>query len=285
MSLMALMRCRFAGEREHTPQNRAGQRGTRNAGGERQDCFPSGQKTTGEHMKNTEQKNCLVVPKGVEVTAVGLKIRAKLSYQQWEQLGQSLQGIQKNILWWIGDWLVWGEGAFNEKFSQAIEARGYRTQTLLNAQWVASAVDNSRRRESLSWSHHFEVASLPPDEQDQLLQAAIDNSWSTRELREAVRQAKGGKKVLPEPQADDGGFDWRTGEQASKVTHASPLPATDPVEVIANDAIDYLRRKFGGLKRSEIARALNEIVDYFQAAYGNGYDLLARKQPESEKTL
>lgn len=75
-----------------------------------------------------ERKDFLTLPKGVEVTKTGLKIAAPLSYAAWEALGASLQHFHKSILFWIGDWLVYGEQAFNQEYSQAIEARGYKTR-------------------------------------------------------------------------------------------------------------------------------------------------------------
>jgi hypothetical protein len=60
-----------------------------------------------------------------------------------------------------------------------------------HATWVSRQIPVSRRREILSWSHHFEVAGLPAHDQDAFLEAAIDNGWSTRDLREAVRASKG----------------------------------------------------------------------------------------------
>jgi len=42
-------------------------------------------------------------------------------------------------------------------------------QTCMDAAWVAKAFGTSRRREVLSFNHHEEVAALPPDEADALL--------------------------------------------------------------------------------------------------------------------
>lgn len=77
----------------------------------------------------------LVVPNGVEVSSTGLRITRKLSYAQWEALGAGLQEVYHSILWVIGDWLVWGEKAFNQEFSQAIAE--YSKQTVYNAMWVS----------------------------------------------------------------------------------------------------------------------------------------------------
>ena len=67
---------------------------------------------------------------------------------------------------------------------------------MLDTQWVASKfVDNSRRREELSWSHHREVAALPPAEADELLGLAEREGLSTRELRAEVSRRKAARVI------------------------------------------------------------------------------------------
>jgi hypothetical protein len=141
--------------------------------------------------------NLLAIPKGIEVSPVGLKITARLSYEQWEDMVGGLQRIHRSILWLIGDALCYGEQRWGEKYSQAIEATGYAVQTLMNAKWVSSRVEFSYRKENLSWTHHLQVAALEPDEQRRFLQEAVDHDWGVQELRAAVRLFK-----EPEPKID-----------------------------------------------------------------------------------
>lgn len=49
----------------------------------------------------------------------------------------------------------------------------------------------SRRRDNLTWTHHYEVAPLEPAEQDRLLALAEEKGWSVRELRKATREPAG----------------------------------------------------------------------------------------------
>lgn len=53
---------------------------------------------------------------------------------------------------------------------------------------VCRGFETSRRREVLSFTHHREVAALPPMEADELLDQAAHMGWSTRDLRSAVRE-------------------------------------------------------------------------------------------------
>ena len=72
----------------------------------------------------------------------------------------------------IGDWLVYGEHTYGEMYAQALDATGFSYGTLANQVYVAQRFDFSRRRENLSFSHHQEVAALPPEEADELLDRA-----------------------------------------------------------------------------------------------------------------
>ncbi|MFQ6041080.1 MAG: hypothetical protein ACE5PV_09510 [Candidatus Poribacteria bacterium] len=56
--------------------------------------------------------------------------------------------------------------------------------------WVAKRIPISRRRETLPWSYHQEVAVLEPDVQDKLLEKAEKEKWTLRKLRQEIRKEK-----------------------------------------------------------------------------------------------
>lgn len=122
-----------------------------------------------------------------EVTAVGLRYTRELTYDEWAEHLQTLTRVGEAVQWWIGDSIRYGEHRWGEQYTQAIEATGYQYQTLANMVFVAGSVEPSRRRETLSFSHHAEVAGLEPEEQDNMLTAAESHEWSVRDTRRAVR--------------------------------------------------------------------------------------------------
>lgn len=146
-------------------------------------------------MKRARKNNLLAIPKGVEVSEIGLKITARLSYDQWADMMKGIQRAHRSMLWILGDGFVYGEGKFGEAFSQAIE--DYSRESARNAMWVSARVDPVRRITALSWSHHQQVASLPADEQDKFLRAAVEKHLSVHELRSAVSLSR-----EPEPKID-----------------------------------------------------------------------------------
>jgi hypothetical protein len=71
----------------------------------------------------------------------------------------------------------------------AIQQTSLDHQTLRNNAWVARQVPLSRRRDSLSFGHHTEMAALAQAEQDFWLRKAEELSWPVRQLRQQVRAA------------------------------------------------------------------------------------------------
>lgn len=127
-----------------------------------------------------------LVPAGVILDMSGLRFNDVVPIGAWEEIGALLKRIEGGVMWWLGDWLNYGEREYGEKYAQAMDASDYSYQTLNGARWVAENVEFTRRRKELSWSHHREVASLEPKEQDKWLQKAIDNGWTRKELRDAI---------------------------------------------------------------------------------------------------
>nr|WP_042178475.1 LmbU family transcriptional regulator [Kibdelosporangium sp. MJ126-NF4]CEL13201.1 conserved hypothetical protein present in several antibiotic biosynthetic clusters [Kibdelosporangium sp. MJ126-NF4] len=138
------------------------------------------------------------------MTRVGLQIPPGLSFSDWERTGRRLSDIVDSSAWWLGDWLVYGKKNYADRYHRAIQAAGLRYQTLRNYAWVARQFDLERRRSELTFQHHTEVASLPLDEQDRLLDQAVREEWTTKQLRSAIQLERTGS-TKQERSADDGG--------------------------------------------------------------------------------
>lgn len=135
-------------------------------------------------------ENKLTIPAGVLAARTGLEFKRKLSFDEWEQLGKVLNTYHKSIMWWIGDWLNYGEKTYGETYAQVVEATNYSYQTVANAKWIAKQIEFSRRRELLDYAHHQEVAGFEVDEQSRWLDEAEKHEWTQKELRAAIKLAK-----------------------------------------------------------------------------------------------
>ena len=111
-------------------------------------------------------------------------------------IGQKLQSVSRSVMWWIGDWLRFGERRWGEMYAQAVEDTGRSNGGLRNAKFVADRFsDLSRRRDELSFAHHAEVSALPPAEADELLDLAEREGLSMRELRAEVSRRKAARVI------------------------------------------------------------------------------------------
>jgi hypothetical protein len=61
---------------------------------------------------------------------------------------------------------------YGKTYDTAVSETGLGYQTIANLKSVARKVDISRRRENLSFGHHAEVAALPAEQQQRLLDLA-----------------------------------------------------------------------------------------------------------------
>jgi hypothetical protein len=158
------------------------------------------------------------------LTPVSWNARAELSSADGVEQGRKLGVIGRNAGWWIGDWLRYGNAAYGERYTRAARVTGYDVQTLMNMVYVASRVDASRRRATLSWSHHAELAALDPATQERWLARAEAEGFSVRCLREEVRREA--RALTAESEAAEA-------EPAAAAEHE---PAADAEEVAADGA-------------------------------------------------
>ena len=121
----------------------------------------------------------------------GLSVMGSPPYEEWEKCGAFLQQIEGAVQWWIGDWLNYGEHAYGEKYSQALDATGITLRTLETCAYVAAHVESTRRRVGVGWTLHQAIASYSPEEQTQWLARVVAGDdgvpWSRATLRTELR--------------------------------------------------------------------------------------------------
>jgi hypothetical protein len=122
-------------------------------------------------------RTCLQLPEGLRLPA-------------WCRIGEQIGLIGNSSAWWLGDWIVYGQKRFPNRYRQAIEKTSLDYQTLRNYAWVARRFPMSRRRDTLSFQHHAAVAALAESEQDLWLDRAAVFAWSLQELRKQLKSAR-----------------------------------------------------------------------------------------------
>ena len=129
--------------------------------------------------------------------SLSLSIPDETSFEDWQAIGRRLFARERVINWWIGDWWAFGEHRYGERAKMAAEGIfGASFGTLANYGSVARSFETSRRRELVSFTHHAEVAALPPAEADAMLAKAADENLSTRDVRKAAMLRKGALGII-----------------------------------------------------------------------------------------
>ena len=151
---------------------------------------PSHEGVAPRHAPDRRRRHNTGVASLVRSSPQGLQLNARMPYEIWRALGARIAARSDATSWWLGDWVVFGEQHYGQRYRQAMQATGLDYQTLRNYAVVARRFKASRRRDNLSFQHHAEVCALSDQEQDQWLDLAAENHWSKRELRGRIRSAK-----------------------------------------------------------------------------------------------
>jgi hypothetical protein len=142
----------------------------------------------------TEQPDRSTLPRArpamSALTATAWEPQTELELRDWLEHGRRFGALGRGVAWWIGDWLVYGNARYGERYARAARATGYEPQSLMNMVYVASRFPPARRRAALSWSHHAEVAALRPEDQDRWLDLAEQERISVRSLRGELRAVR-----------------------------------------------------------------------------------------------
>lgn len=117
----------------------------------------------------------------------GLSLPSDLPIDSWRHIGEHISQISNASAWWLGDWLVFGHNKYPDRYKRAMADTSLDYGTLRNYAWIARRFAPERRRESLSFQHHVEVAALPEEEQEHWLDFAEKLNWSRNELRKQLR--------------------------------------------------------------------------------------------------
>jgi hypothetical protein len=124
------------------------------------------------------------------LTATSLNLAEEMDYDTYESLGTALGAFDRACRWWIGDWLIYGEGIFPDRYPQAARQTGLSEQTLLNRVTVSRAVPPARRRHLVSYSCHVVVAPLGAREQNRWLKYAETHGCTVAELKAAMKATR-----------------------------------------------------------------------------------------------
>jgi len=201
-------------------------------------------------------ENVVIMP------GTGLRFFDRMSFDKWLHLGKVLSAVNASTAWCMGDWLIFGEHAYNGRYRDAIERTSLDYQTLRNYAWVARRFPLSRRRNTLSFGHHAEVAALPEPEQDFWLRKAEALGWSRNKMRREVKASLRERvkddeceEVLPKAPGDPGESTGINGAVPSVEPHAGALAESSAERSPLGRSGLYLRVTAEQLRRCRVMAA------------------------------
>lgn len=168
---------------------------------------------------------------------LALEIPKGQTFDDWVEMGRSLCEGQRVVNWWIGDWWAAGHHRYGERAKAAAEGIfGREFQALADMASVCRSFETSRRREHLTFTHHREVAALPPEKADELLTRAETESLSTRDLRVEVVKVRTALGHFPTRDTIDDDPDHTALVAIARAWNRAPVAARQEFLDLANEA-------------------------------------------------
>jgi N6-adenosine-specific RNA methylase IME4 len=124
-----------------------------------------------------------------ELNKTNLTFKRDVSKDEWMSVFQALKQVEGCVQFWIGDCLAYRQQKWG-MYDDIAEETGMEVRTLREYKMVAENIKSGARAPELSYTHHREVASLPPEKQELFLNKAVEENLSVRELREEIRRDK-----------------------------------------------------------------------------------------------
>lgn len=122
-----------------------------------------------------------------KITPTGLEIGEGAQEKDWREAGEFIFQVESGLQWLIGDWLAYGDAVEWGNTDEIATNLGKEPQTLYNYTTVAKAIEFSRRRENVSFSHHGEVMGLTLEAQEYALSYVANNRMSQKDFRKWIK--------------------------------------------------------------------------------------------------
>jgi hypothetical protein len=140
-----------------------------------------------EELPGTFTENQWIPPEG------------SIPYEEWEKALDRLKAERErtekkldSLLWWISDFLNYGEGEYRERMSQALSATDYKKGTLQTVQWIGGSIQGDLRGMTSFWKTQPAAGLKDESKKRTVLEKAREEDLSYREIQEEVEGVKKG---------------------------------------------------------------------------------------------
>jgi hypothetical protein len=127
-----------------------------------------------------------------DVVILGCAFIGSPTFDDWLNFTGKVKTLRKGFPFIMGDLLAGGEARWGEKYAQAVDETDYDYDTLAAEKYTCEKIPLLRRRKQIThFSYYRELAPLPVDEQEKLMDLIEAGEVKTREqIREYKRQRR-----------------------------------------------------------------------------------------------
>jgi len=124
-------------------------------------------------------------------------------FDTWMTATQQMEKLSSCSTKWLAMLIVWGQGRFGEKYTQAMEVSSKGYSTLANAVHTVTTIEEDEWNDDLNFEH-FQALSHVQGKEERVAwrDKAIQNDWSVQELKNELKRASG----KPVPWSGQGTF-------------------------------------------------------------------------------
>lgn len=179
-----------------------------------------------------------------ELSTTNLTFKRDVSKEEWMDVFKALKQVEGCVQFWIGDCLAYRQQKWG-MYDDIAEETGMDKSTLATYKSISQNVKPLLRNKELSFNHHKEVASLPPEKQELFLNMAVEDKLSVRDLR---------NKIKKEKRNDEARHQSELPKQKFQVIYADPPWSY-------NDKCDSGAIQSGGVDKHYPTMSINEICE------------------------
>jgi hypothetical protein len=148
-----------------------------------------------------------IIPEGALATPLGLDFSPTCTEANYAAIMFCLLDVDEfaanDLRMYIGDGLNYGDLRWHDTYAQYVNATGHRVELLRDYKWVYGAVPKPIRQRGLHYGHYKAAAALGTlDERESWLIAAVQEGWTTDELRALIKSAKSAGEGATAPPED-----------------------------------------------------------------------------------
>lgn len=108
---------------------------------------------------------------------------------EWLKLGVLLLAVGRNINWWVGDWLLFGEHRYGDQYAQGVSLLQLDENTLRQWAWTCKVFPPEKRRWDVPFSQYHNmarVAQIAPQQADAFMDVVQEKGLTVSETRSMV---------------------------------------------------------------------------------------------------